>query len=180
MIALALLLTLAADDLSPEKAAKVQKDRDQAMADVQKKYGNKKSSELSSDERREMIRDQRAAEAGVLEKNNVDAKEFARYEAKMSLNDRAATKAERERLDRKEQDDKKAEAAKQQQGNTEVQIQRGFNENNPVVLEENKGSGNVIVEKGLPAEAQQDQSEASGGSGLPADTSSSGSSGKKK
>jgi hypothetical protein len=163
MIALALLLTLAADDLTPEKAAKVQKDRDQAMADVSKKYGNKKSSELTSDERREMIKDQRAAETNVLEKNNVDAKEFARYEAKMNLSDRAATKAARENLDKKEAEDKKA--ADDKQGNGEIPIQRGFNENNPVTLEEKpqNTNGAPVVEKGLPPDAQQDQSEASGG-----------------
>lgn len=167
MIAFALLLALAADDLSPEKAAKVQKDRDKAMSDVAKKYGNKKSSELSQDERREMIRDQRAAETAVLDKNGVDPKEFARYEAKMSLNDRAATKAERERLDRKEQDDKKT--ADQQSAPKEIQIQRGFNENNPVMLEDNQAAGGQpVVEKGLPPEAQSDQSEASGAGTGPA------------
>ena len=173
MIAFALLLALAADDLSPEKAAKVQKDREKAMADVAKKYGNKKSSELSQDERREMIRDQRAAETAVLDKNGVDPKEFARYEAKMSLNDRAATKAERERLDRKEQDDKKA-AEQQQSGPREIQIQRGFDDNNPVTLEENNsgggGTGQPVVEKGLPPEAQSDQNEATGSGAAPVDS----------
>src|SRR5438105_2637080 len=108
MLALALCLTLAADDLNPEKAAKVQKDRDDAMADIAKKYGNKKSSELSQDERRDMIQEQRAAENAVMEKNGVDPKEMARYEAKMNLADRAATKAEREKLDQKVEEEKKA------------------------------------------------------------------------
>lgn len=161
MIAFALLLTLAADDLNPEKAAKIQKDRDKAMADVAKKYGNKKSSELSQDERREMIRDQREADSAVLDKHGVDAKDFARYEAKMSLQDRAATKAERERLDKKEQEDKKAK--EQQSGPKEIVIQRGFSDSNPVTLEENQGQeGAPVVEKGLPPEAQQDQQEAAG------------------
>lgn len=166
MLALVVVLALAADDLTPQKAAKVQKDLDQANADVAKKYGNKKSSELSQDERREMIRDQRAAEIAVLDKNGVDPKEYARYEAKMNMADRAATKDARVALDKKEADDKKAaEAAKQ--GGQEIQIQRGFNENNPVTLEEKPagGSGGApVVEKGLPPDAQSDQAEASGGS----------------
>jgi hypothetical protein len=164
MLAFALFLALTADDLTPEKAAKVQKDRDQAMADVAKKYGNKKSSELSSDERREMIQDQRAAESAVMEKNGTDPKEFARYEAKMSLDDRAATRAERERLDKKDEDEKKAaEEKQQQQANAEVQIQRGFNDNNPVTLEERPAAGGApSVEKGLPPDAIDDQNAASG------------------
>jgi len=163
MVALALLcLALGADDLNPQKAAKIQKDMDAAMADVAKKYGGKKSSELSTDERREMIRDQRAAEASVLEKNNVDAKEYARYEMKMNLADRAATKEAREQLDKQEAE-KKAAEAKKAQGSGEIQIQRGFNDNNPVMLEENNASGGApVVEKGLPPDAQNDQNEAAG------------------
>ncbi|MBK7859538.1 MAG: hypothetical protein IPJ65_13160 [Archangiaceae bacterium] len=163
----ALLLALAADDLTPEKAAKVQKDRDAAMAEVAKKYGNKKSSELSSDERREMIRDQREAESAVLEKNNVDGKELARYEAKMSLDDRAATRAERDRLDKKEQNEKKAAEQKQQQAQQpqEVQVQRGFSDDHPVTLEEKPAAaGQPTVERGLPPEAVDDQNAASGSS----------------
>jgi hypothetical protein len=165
MVALALLLlALGADDLNPEKAAKVQKDRDTAMADIAKKYGNKKSTELSQDDRREMIREQRAAENAVLEKNNVDPKEFARYEAKMSLSDRSATNNARALLDQKEVEAKKAAEQKAQQGNGEIPIQRGFSDNNPVTLEEktNAGGAPVVVEKGLPPDAQNDQAEAAG------------------
>ncbi len=184
MVALALLLvTLGADDLNPEKAAKIQKDRDTAMAEIAKKYGNKKSSELSQDERREMIREQRAAENSVLEKNNVDPKEYARYEARMSLSDRAATKDARAALDKKDADDKKAAEAKQQQGNGEVQVQRGFSDSNPVTLEENSNTGGApIVEKGLPPDAQNDQNEATGmGTGSSGDDgASTKKSGKKK
>lgn len=163
MVALALLcFALGADDLSPEKVAKVERDRDAALAEVAKKYGNKKSSELSSEERREMIRDQRAAENAVLEKNNVDAKEYARYEAKMSLADRAATTSARAALDKKEADAKKAAETKQQ-GSGEIPIQRGFSNDNPVTLEEKANSGGApVVEKGLPPEAQNDQNEAAG------------------
>src|SRR5438128_852334 len=97
---------------------------DDAMADIAKKYGNKKSSELSQDERRDMIQEQRAAENAVMEKNGVDPKEMARYEAKMNLADRAATKTEREKLDQKAEEEKKAAEAKKQQqaANQEMQI----------------------------------------------------------
>src|SRR5438132_8946543 len=109
MAPLALVLTLlAADDLTPAKAAQVQHDRDQAYADIDKKHGNKKSSELSSDERREIIKEQREAESRVLDKNGVDGKEMARYEARMSMSDRDATKSERAKIDKKDADEKKA------------------------------------------------------------------------
>lgn len=159
MLALALVLTLGADELTPDKAAQVQHDRDKAMADVSKKYGNKKSSELSSDERREMIRDQREADKQVLEKNGVEAKDMARYEARMNLSDREATKAAKERIEQKEAADKKAAEAKAKAQPQEVQVQRGFNDNNPVTLEDNP-NGQPIVEKGLPQEAQDDQAAA--------------------
>lgn len=160
MVGLALLLSvLAIDDLTPEKAAAVQRDREKAMADVAKKFGNKKSSELSPGERREMIHDQRAAESVVLEKHRVDAKELARYEAKMNLTDRAATKQEKERLEKKEANEKAA--AEKSDVPQEVQIQRGFSDDHPVVLEEKAGDS-VVVEKSLPPDAIDDQNAASG------------------
>ncbi len=114
---LALVLAVAstaawAADLSPDKAAQVSRDRQKAMDEVNKKYGNKKSSELSSDERRQMIRDQNEAMSRVLDKNGVDAKDFARWEAKASGSDRAAAKEASDALDKRDEDAKKAGAAK--------------------------------------------------------------------
>lgn len=107
---LALLSTPAAlaGDVSPQTAAKVTRERAKALEEVNQKYGNKKSSELSSDERRQMIRDQAEAVAKVLEKNGVDAKDFAHYEARASKEDRAAAAASGKALDQREADDKKA------------------------------------------------------------------------
>ncbi len=153
--AVALLLA----DIDPETVAKVQHDRDKAMADINKKYGDRKSSELSQDERRDMIADQQAADQKVLEKNRVDAKEMARYEATMSLDERAAAKAAKEKLVEKDKKDAEAKkkAAEDPKGNREIPIQRGFSDNNPVTLEE-KGSGpdGIVVEKGLPSDAVDD------------------------
>jgi hypothetical protein len=165
MAPLALILSLlAADDLTPAKAAQVQHDRDKAMADIDKKYGNKQPSELSQDERREMIRDQREAEDKVLEKHGVNAKDMARYEARMNLGERDAAKAELKKIEKKEEDDKKAAAEKANQPQ-EIQVQRGFSDSNPVVLEEKaQGNGPPVVEKGLPPDAIDDQNAASGGS----------------
>jgi hypothetical protein len=153
-MSLALVASLLLAELSPEQLAKVQHERDKAMADVAKKYGGKQSSELSQDERREMIKEQRDAESRVLEKAGVDPKEIARYEARLSLDDRAATKAAKQQIEEKE----KREAAEKEKKSEpqEIPIQRGFNDSNPVTLEEKTKDGAPVVEKGLPQDAQDD------------------------
>lgn len=154
---------LAEDDLTPEKAAKIERDQTKALEAVDKKYGNKKSSELSNDERREAIRDRAAAEREVLEKNDVSAKAYTQYTSKMSVEDRAATKAAGARLEEKEKAaasrEKEKEKGKAAGGPREIPIQRGFNDNSPVVLEEKPGAA-PAVEKGLPKDYADDQTAA--------------------
>lgn len=130
-----------ADDVTPEQAAKVERDNKAAQEEISKKYGNKKSSELSADERREMIADQKAASAKVLEKNGVSAKDYARFEATASGSQREAAKASGAALDKKEAEKKEAEkkAAAEK-----------------VAKPAGAGSGGVVVEKGLPPEEQQE------------------------
>lgn len=112
---LALLCSTAAlaGDVSPETAAKVMRERARALEEVNKKHGNKKPSELSGDERRQVIKDQDEATAKVLEKHGVDAKDLARFEARASQEDRAAAAAQAAALDAREADDKKAAEGKQ-------------------------------------------------------------------
>jgi hypothetical protein len=131
MLALAAQLALA-DDITPEQAAKVERENKKAQEDVAKKYGNKKSSEMSADERREMIADQKAANAKVLEKNGVSAKDYARYEVTANGAQRDAAKASGAALDKKEAD-QKAAAEK-------------------AAAKPADGSAGVVVEKGLPPE----------------------------
>jgi hypothetical protein len=155
-------LTLAApafadDDLTPEKTAKIEREKNKALEAVDKKYGNRKSSEMSSDERREVIRERAAAENEVLEKNNVSPKAYVSYTAHMNKEDRAATKAADAKLEEKEKQAAAAKKDKETQGGPkEIQVQRGFNDNNPVVLEEKQGNG-PTVEKGLPQDYADDQ-----------------------
>jgi hypothetical protein len=120
---------LSSSELSPEKAAAIQRDRDNAMTEIEQRY-SAKGERLSSDDRREMIREQRSAEDAVLEKHQVGAKDMARYEAKMSLGDRSRAKVERNRLDKQPTDRK----------TSEITIQRGPSEKNPVVVYEKPGS----------------------------------------
>jgi hypothetical protein len=165
-----LCLALVADEpLSPQKAAAVTREQAKAQADVAAKYGNKKSSELTPDERRQMIKDQTAAEKQVLEKHGVDAKTWARESIKRDRAQLATAKAEEQKLAEKEQKD--AEDAKKPKEQKPITVQKGFSDENPVTLEEKDAEeGKVAVEKGLPpgtdsdqeAAAEQDRLEGSG------------------
>jgi hypothetical protein len=160
---LSLVAALLFGQITPEQLAQVQVDRDKAQAEVQKKYGDRQPSELSQDERRDMIQEQREAEDAVIAKSGLDPKELARYEAKLSLEDRAATKAAKQEIEDKE----KREAAKKakeeaEKVNPPIQIQKGFNDKNPVILEDKQNTGSPTVEKGLPPDAVEDQNAASG------------------
>lgn len=156
------LPAFADDDLNPEKAAKIERETDKALKAVDKKYGNKKSSELTSDERKEVIKERAAAEREVLEKNNVDVKAYTNYTSRQSRDERAATKQAGEALDAKEkaaEADKAKEKEKEAAGPKEIPIQRGGAGKDPIVMEETAGAA-PIVEKGLPQDAQDDQNAA--------------------
>jgi hypothetical protein len=123
-----LALPVLASDVDPDTAAQVGRDRQKALDEVAKKYGNKKSSELSGDERRARVKDEAEAVSRVLDKHGVSAKDMARYEAKSSPAERNARAAE---LEKKDADKRAADAPKPQDqgGNTTVEngviIERG-------------------------------------------------------
>lgn len=120
LLAAALVVPFAvrAEPPSPEDLAKIQYEQEKAAADVEKKYGDKKPSELSPEERRAMIKERAAAEREVLDKHGVDPKEYARAQAKQSVDDRARQRAAAEKL-------KKDGDAKPAQKKDEVIIERG-------------------------------------------------------
>lgn len=157
-----------AQDLNPAKAAQIEHDQQKKFDQIDKQHGNKLSSEMSSDERREIIKQRASAEQEVFEKHGVDAKEYTKYITKMGLDDRAAMKDAAKQLDKKDAEEK---VAKEQQPDSapkdakDIPVQRGFNDQNPVTLEEKKGGG-VTVEHGLPPEADSDQAAANAGTGL--------------
>jgi hypothetical protein len=107
-----------ADPPTPEEIAKIQHEQEKATAELEKKYGNRRISELSNEERRTLIKERADAEREVLDKHGVDPKDFARATAKQSLEDRAKTRTEREKL--KADADKKPDEKKD-----EVIIERG-------------------------------------------------------
>lgn len=151
------------DELNPEKVAKIERDTEKALEKVDKKWGNKKPSELTSDERKQVIQERAAAEREVFEKNNVDAKAYTKYTSRQTKSERAATKEASARLEEQEKTDaaqaQKDKETKQQGGPKEIVIQRGGAGKDPIIMEEVEGAP-PIVEKGLPQEAQDEQSDA--------------------
>jgi hypothetical protein len=114
----------AGDELSPEKLGQLEHEQNKAAAEVDKKYGNKKPSELSSDERREMIREKAAAEQAVLDKNGVDKKDYVHAQTRMNRDGREQAKRTTKDLEKKELED---EARKKQGGGQkEVTVEHGL------------------------------------------------------
>lgn len=157
-LAVAVCLGLAPDEFDAERAATIEREQAKQTAAVGAKYGNKKSTELTSEERSQMIRDQQTAEKQVLEKYGVTAKEWGRAQMNRTREQAAQVKEATQTLEAKEKAAEKANAEKAS-GPKEIVIQKGISEENPVVLEETEGA-TPVVEKGLPAEYEKDQSAA--------------------
>ncbi|MFL5357237.1 hypothetical protein [Archangium sp.] len=134
------------EGLTPEQLARVRRDEKAAEAKVQAAHGNKKPSELSAAERRQMIQEQQDAIQEVMDKNGVSRKDYARQTARMGPKGNAEVAAAEKALEAKD----KAAKGTQEQGSGEIQIQNGFSEANPVTLEEQEGAP-PTVEEGLPA-----------------------------
>ncbi|WP_338865332.1 hypothetical protein [Myxococcus stipitatus] len=151
-------------ELTPEKVAHIRQDEADALQKVDDEFGNRKSSEMSNEERGQAIRKNSAATAAVLEKHGVTAKEYERYTARMGQEGNERAKAEGQRLS------EQAKAAKAQQAATakaaeekEVPIQQGFDDENPVELESLDGDA-PVVEIGIPVE-DSEAGAAEGGTG---------------
>ncbi|GMU61606.1 MAG: hypothetical protein AMXMBFR34_33690 [Myxococcaceae bacterium] len=151
----------ASEPIPPDQAAAIALDSRSAQAEVAKKYGNKKPSELSNDERKQMIRDQAEAEQKVLDKHGVDRSTWARQQMAKSPKEVATQKELEKQLDEKRQAEAKAKAEQEKAAGQEIPVQRGFSDANPVTMDEKQVDG-VAVEQGLPADATLDQAEAGG------------------
>ena len=139
-----------AGELTPEQLARIRRAEKAAVDKVNAAHGNKKSSELSAAERREMIREQQEAVQKVMDEHGVTAKDYARQSARMGPKQNEQVAAAEKALEEKE---KAAGAAKDKEPG-EIQVQEGFSEENPVMLEEEKGAP-PVVEHGLPAGEEQ-------------------------
>lgn len=113
-----------ADDISPEKVAKVRQEKKQANDAIDKKYAGKK---LTPADRKSMEQEKNDAALKVMEKNGVDSKAFARTEATMSKGDRSAADTAQKSLEKKAADDAKAlEAKKLEEGKPkEIVVEKG-------------------------------------------------------
>ncbi len=151
------------EELTPERIAAIRRDEQAAQAKVDAAYGNRKSSEMSPEERQKAIEDQQSAALAVMEKHGVSDKDYARRVARLTLEEREAVEREEKRL---EEEEKKAQAAreaeakkKQEEGEQarapeDIPIQTGFGDNNPVELESAEDAASV-VEQGLPPGAEE-------------------------
>lgn len=156
-----LTLVLTADDgrIAPEKAAAIELQHQKAQAEVWAKYGNRKLSEMSQEERRQLAKDQAAAERDVLEKNGIDAKTWARQSVKKDREEYAEAKALEKELAEKQKAEEEARK-KAADGPKEVEVQRGITDATPVTLDEKPNdTGKVAVEEGLPPEVLQELGE---------------------
>lgn len=156
---LTLVIALGAEPIPPDKAAQIERDQQKAQKAVDAKYGNKKLSELSADERRQLTKDRAEADAKVLDEHGVNAKQWARESLKKDRAQYADGKERVKALVEKEKADAEAAEKAKQAGTGEVQVQKGFSDENPVTLEEQQG-GEPIVEKGLPSEVAADEAAA--------------------
>ncbi|MFT3840007.1 MAG: hypothetical protein QM723_23670 [Myxococcaceae bacterium] len=121
-VVLSAFTAFAGDELSPEKLGQIEHEQNKAAAEVEKKYGNKKPSELSSDERKQMIKDRAAAEQAVLDKHGVDKKDYVHAQTRMNRDDREQASRTTKNLEKKELED----AAKAKGGQKEVQVEHGL------------------------------------------------------
>lgn len=131
-----------AEELTPEQIARIRRDEKAAMDKVNTAHGNRKSSELSAAERRQMVREQQEAVGKVMDEHGVSAKDYARQSARMGPKQNEKVAAAEKALEAKE----KAARGKEP---GEIQVQQGFSEDNPVTLEEQEGAP-PVVEHGLP------------------------------
>ncbi|SEM10694.1 hypothetical protein SAMN05444354_111185 [Stigmatella aurantiaca] len=140
-------LALAQEALTPEKLALIRRDEKAALERVSEAYGKRKPSEMTSEERRQVIQDQQNAVAAVLEKHDVSDKQYARQVARLSLEERAAVQEAAKQLEAQEKAAR--EAQNQPLQPEEIPIQNGITEENPVELESVAGAP-PVVEQGLP------------------------------
>lgn len=112
-LAVALLAQVAlAAELTPQQLALIKREEQKAIEQVNAAHGNKKPSELSSEERRQIIEEQQRASREVLEKYGVGPKDYAKASSNMAGGQRAQVEAEERALAAKEEEERRAAAAK--------------------------------------------------------------------
>jgi hypothetical protein len=159
-VAATIVIALGLGQFDAERLATIEREQARETAAVQAKYGNKKSTELSREERAQMIRDLNAAEAKVLDKYGVSQREWARAQINRTREQADAVKQAAKAQEAREKAEAERAAKAQKDENREVVVQKGFSDESPVVLEEKEGA-QPVVEQGLPKDYEADQASAS-------------------
>ena len=161
-------LALAETELTPEKVAEIHRDEESAKAKVDAAHGNKQPSEMTGEERTQVIQEQQAATQKVMDKHGVSDKEYERHVARMSMEEREASKQAEKKLEAAEKEKAAKQAQNDAQGKDEapkaaedIPIQQGISEEHPVEME-SSGDAASVVEQGLPP-GEQAGDEASAG-----------------
>ncbi len=155
LAALALAFALPASaELSPADLAAIQRDQQKATDAVAKQHGNKQPSEMTNEERAAAIHEEQAALQDVLEKHGVDAKEYARRMATLSLEERQQVEQAVKALEEKEKAEAAAKACQEAKGEecppAEPEISRGLGDEDPVVVDEDPDEPTVENLAGAP------------------------------
>lgn len=122
-----------ADELPPEKVAQIQAEQEKAGKAVEKKYGDKLPSELTNEERGQIIRETQAAAAEIFEKHGVSPKDFAIQSTRMGRAEREAVAGARAALEAREEAEKaRADQERSQATDAEIQVIRGTTDETPM------------------------------------------------
>ncbi len=142
-----LLAPASAFALDAQKAGELEALMEERRSAISKEYGGKKPNEMSSSERREYYEKVEKANREVLEKNGVSDKEYARQTARMGRGSQKEIQEAKKQFQEKRAAEEKAKADKAK-GSGEVQIQRGFDDKNPVNLQGDDSSAGPIIDRG--------------------------------
>ena len=109
---------------------------------VKAKYGNRSWKEMDTAERKAFQKDMDGAKAETLKKNGTTDREFETTKLKMGREGlKDAEVGKKDYADKKKAEEaKKAEDGKAKKEPTEIKVQKGFNDENPVDL---NGDGNL-------------------------------------
>jgi hypothetical protein len=137
-------------ELDPVEAAKIDREQNEANEKVNAAHGNKKESEMSAEERRQVAEEQKEAGLGVLEKHGVSDKDYARYVAKESRDDREQQKTAAKALQKQAEDAKKKPVADPNAAKAadEVQVSRGGESGGGVEVPVQGHEGDVVIDRG--------------------------------